>query len=81
MSDEKHPLPDPGFTLLDGVTPGEHDITLEYGSQHLVASDLSRPLEERLEAFEDIFDSRGGRHHPHPRPQHRARGRACGRST
>ncbi len=60
MSDEKHPLPDPGFTLLDGVTPGEHDITLEYGSQHLVASDLSRPLVERLAAFEDVFESEVG---------------------
>ncbi len=60
MNDEKRPLPDPGFTLLDGVTPAERDITLEYGSQHLVASDLSRPLAERLSAFEDVFESEVG---------------------
>ena len=37
-----------GFTLLDGVGPVSQDIIGEYGSQHLVASDLTRPLAERL---------------------------------
>jgi threonine synthase len=60
MADEKPRPPDEGFTLLDGVSPADQDIIREYGSQHLVASDLSRPLAERLAAFEDVFESEVG---------------------
>ncbi len=60
MNDERSRPADDGFTLLDGVSPSEQDIIREYGSQHLVASDLSRPLAERLGAFEDVFESEVG---------------------
>jgi len=60
VDEEKTPPRDEGFMLLDGVGPVSQDIIGEYGRQHLVASDLNRPLAERLAAFEDVFESEVG---------------------
>jgi threonine synthase len=48
------------FALLDGATSSSIDLTAEYGNQHLVASDTTRSLSERLDAFEDVFESEVG---------------------
>ncbi|MBC8424971.1 pyridoxal-phosphate dependent enzyme [bacterium] len=60
MKEERPPGPDTGFTLLDGATSAGVDLTDSYGTQHLVAANLERPLVERLAAFEDIFESEVG---------------------
>jgi len=46
--------------LLDGATPVLIDLPGELSAQRRVASDADRPVEERLEAFEDIFESEVG---------------------
>ncbi|MFO7618200.1 MAG: pyridoxal-phosphate dependent enzyme [Thermoplasmata archaeon] len=48
------------FSLLDGATSYSPAIRVELEDQSRVASDPTRPLEERLEAFEDIKDSEVG---------------------
>ncbi len=48
------------FSLLDGASAQTPVITPELASLSNVASDTSRPLEERLESFEIIFDSEVG---------------------
>lgn len=48
------------FSLLDGATSQSPPIAPELESQKKIAADLSRSLDERLEAFEDIFDSEIG---------------------
>lgn len=49
-----------GFFLLDEATSRFEDITTEIETQRKIAADSSFPLEERLEAYEDIFDSEIG---------------------
>ncbi len=46
--------------LLDGATSSNLTFDPEIASAHKIASDLSRSVDERLEAFEDIFDSEVG---------------------
>jgi threonine synthase len=46
--------------LLDGATSIEPVIAPELAGQRAVAADWDRSIEERLEAFEDIFDSEIG---------------------
>ncbi len=48
------------LSLLDGATAQHPTIAPELESQRKIAADLSRTLEERLEAFEDIIDSEIG---------------------
>lgn len=48
------------FFLLDGGVPQARKIAPELESQRKIAADAARPLEERLEAFEDIMDSEIG---------------------
>jgi threonine synthase len=48
------------FLLLDGATSYSPAIRVELEDQSRVAADVTRPLEERLEAFEDIKDSEVG---------------------
>jgi threonine synthase len=48
------------FSLLDGATSQSPLIAPELESQKKIAADRSISLEERLEAFEDIFDSEIG---------------------
>jgi threonine synthase len=48
------------FTLQDAATPNTPVIAPELDKQRSVAADDSEPLEFRLEAFEDIFDSEVG---------------------
>lgn len=48
------------FFLLDGATAQAPIIAPELAAQKAAASDRGRPLQERLEAFEDIFDSEVG---------------------
>ena len=48
------------ISLLDGARSQFPQIAPELESQRKVAADKSRPLEERLEAFEDITDSEIG---------------------
>jgi threonine synthase len=46
--------------LLDGVTPSLITLDPELEASRRIASDPTQPLEERLEAYEDIFDSEVG---------------------
>lgn len=46
--------------LLDGATPQVPILAPEMERERKIASDTSLPLEERLEAYEDIFDSEVG---------------------
>jgi threonine synthase len=48
------------LNLLDGASGEISQITSEVSHQRKIISDKSLPLEERLEAFEDIFDSEVG---------------------
>ena len=48
------------LSLLDGASPEFPQIAPELETQKKVAADKFRPLEERLEAFEDIIDSEIG---------------------
>jgi threonine synthase len=50
----------PPASLLDGARPQPHHLPAEYAEQRRLASDPDRPLDERLEAFEDIFESEVG---------------------
>ena len=49
-----------GYNLLDGAQSQFPPIAPELDSQRKIAADKLRPLEERLEAFEDIIDSEIG---------------------
>jgi len=48
------------LNLLDGAKSQYPPIAPELDLQRVIASDKTRPLEERLEAFEDIIDSEIG---------------------
>jgi threonine synthase len=48
------------FFLLDGASPQSRTIAPELETQKQVAADRTRPLAQRLEAFEDIMDSEIG---------------------
>jgi len=53
----------PNFTplsLLDGASGKIDAVVPEIADQRKIAADASRPLEERLEAYEDIIDSEVG---------------------
>jgi len=54
------PPDDRQLTLLDGAADKFQTIVPEIQTQKRVASDPSRPLEERLEAFEDVMESEVG---------------------
>ncbi len=49
-----------GLLLLDGASSQKPFIASELETQRRVAADKSRPLPERLEAYEDIMDSEVG---------------------
>jgi len=46
--------------LLDGASPGDELLAEHLVDQKAVAADPCRPIEQRLEAFEDVFDSEVG---------------------
>lgn len=48
------------FTMLDGASPQAPIIAPEMEMQKEIAADLTRPLSERLEAYEDILESEVG---------------------
>jgi threonine synthase len=48
------------LSLLDGASPQAPIIASELETQRIVASDNTRPLEDRLEAYEDIMESEVG---------------------
>jgi len=48
------------LSLLDGAQSQFPSIAPELEFQRRIASDTSKPLEERLEAYEDIIDSEIG---------------------
>ena len=50
----------PMDVLLDGATPALTDIPAELAAQRQVATDETRDLEDRLEAYEDLFESEVG---------------------
>ncbi len=50
----------PGILMLDAATAHSPAIAPEFQQQSLVAADIEAPLDERLEAYEDIFDSEVG---------------------
>jgi threonine synthase len=49
-----------GLLLLDGASPGAPIIAPELERQKEIASDKGQPINDRLEAFEDIIDSEIG---------------------
>ena len=51
---------DESFNLLDGATGVATEVIREVDQQKKVSSDPSLPLDQRLEAYEDIFDSEVG---------------------
>jgi threonine synthase len=51
---------DQPFNLMDGATGETGAVTREMGDQLKISADPDQPLDERLEAFEDIFDSEVG---------------------
>jgi threonine synthase len=54
-------LPDaPEVALLDGAEPSLAGIEADLATVRGICSDRSRPLEERIEAYEDIIDSQVG---------------------
>jgi len=46
--------------LLDGAEPADGQFVAHLVDQQAVAADVSKPLEERLEAFSDVVDSEVG---------------------
>jgi len=52
--------PDQVLELIDGATGEVSAVAREVETQRMIAADKSYPLKERLEAFEDIFDSEVG---------------------
>lgn len=52
--------PEPGLSLLDGVSPVALAMPPDTAEQRLVAADPARPLSERLAAFEDVFETEVG---------------------
>ena len=61
---DRSPMPERGsdrpFDLIDGATGAISDITIDMESQRRIAADTAAPLEDRLEAYEDIIDSEVG---------------------
>jgi len=50
----------PVFDLIDGATGSVREIAKEVEAQREIAADPSYPVEERLEAYDDIIDSEVG---------------------
>jgi threonine synthase len=48
------------FSLLDGARPHDPTLPPEYEEQRRIAADTDRDVIERLEAFEDVFESEVG---------------------
>ncbi len=48
------------YDLIDGASGKGLELTNEFEKQRSIISNLSNPLDERLEAFEDIIDSEVG---------------------
>jgi threonine synthase len=57
---EESAEPSPVLLLLDSATAHSPAIAPELEQQRMVAADADLPLDERLEAFEDIIDSEVG---------------------
>ena len=51
---------DKPFNLIDGATGNTSTIARELQDQRCISADPNLPLEQRLEAYEDIFDSEVG---------------------
>jgi threonine synthase len=62
INDPSSPDPDDksGMFLLDEASSLVTPIAPELGEQKRIAGDASRPISERIEAYEDIFDSEVG---------------------
>jgi threonine synthase len=52
--------PDAGLFLLDGARAGPWTLPPELEARRIVATDTERPVEQRLEAFEDVIDAEIG---------------------
>jgi threonine synthase len=51
---------DEPFSLIDGASGTAGEVARQFEEQRRISSNPDLPLEERLEAFEDIFDSEVG---------------------
>ncbi len=51
---------DKPFNLIDGATGEATAVAREVNQQRKISANPELPLEERLEAYEDIFDSEVG---------------------
>jgi threonine synthase len=59
MIEEKHCHSHP-LDLIDGASGSLQQLQQDVNRQKVISADLSRPMEERLEAYEDIIDSEVG---------------------
>jgi len=50
----------PDVALLDGADPGGSSFALDTDTLRRISADAAKSLEERLEAYEDVFDSEVG---------------------
>ncbi len=58
--DPEQPESDGGLDLIDGATGVINEVAREVENQRIIAADHSCSIDERLEAYEDIFDSEVG---------------------
>jgi threonine synthase len=54
------PEPRPDVALLDGASPSPAAGEIDLAAVRPICADPSRPLEERLEAYEDVYESEVG---------------------
>jgi threonine synthase len=59
MIEDNNALTQP-FGLMDGASGTMQQVHRDVNRQRQISADLSRPLEDRLEAYEDIIDSEVG---------------------
>ncbi len=52
--------PEQDYHLLDGAGGNIHEVAREVADQRRIAADTNIPLEERIDAYEDIIDSEVG---------------------
>lgn len=60
QNDEKESGDNQVLDLIDGATGVISEVAREVETQRVIAADPNRSLEERIEAYEDIFDSEVG---------------------
>ena len=60
QTEDNQGTPDAPLDLMDGASGVTGELVNAVGQQFKISADVKRPLEERLEAYEDIIDSEVG---------------------